>query len=90
MIWGFQNLSGSDLADKQPVLGYIYLLARGFIDADRFGASSSAAQTYAEGSQLMSAMASRLDPGQREAALAAARRLADKVKARRQRGEQDG
>jgi len=89
VIWGLQNLSGSDLADRQPVLGYTYLLAHGFIEADHFGANSSAAQTYAEGSQLMSAMASRLDPEQRAAALAAARRLADKVKARRQGGEQN-
>lgn len=90
VIWGFQNLSGSGLTDKQPVLGYTYLLARGFIDADRFGANSSGAQNFAEGSALMSRMASSLDPGQRAAAQAAARRLADKVKARRQRGERDG
>lgn len=90
MTWGLENFSGSDLTDRQPALGYTYLLANGLIQADRFGAKHVAAQAYADGSPLMSAMAYALTPEQRAAALVAARRLADKVKARRQRGEQDG
>lgn len=89
MIWGLENLGGSDLTDKQPALGYTYLLANGLIQADRFGAKHLSAQTYADGSPLMSALAHALTPEQRAAALVAARRLADKVKARRQRSGQD-
>lgn len=87
MVWGLENLSGSDLTDKQPALGYTYLLANGLIQGDRFGAKHVPAQTYADGSPLMNAMANALTPEQRAAAMVAARRLADKVKARRQRGE---
>lgn len=84
--WGVQKLLGSGLADKEPELGYGYLLATGFIQADLLGPNAAAAQSYADGSALMSAMAAAagLTPAQRAAAMLAARRIADRVKRERE------
>lgn len=85
MLWGLQNLAGSDLTDKHPVLGYGYLLAVGLIEAERTGPNHPSARTFAEGSELLNAMAGHLTPAQRAAGMAEARRIAAQVKARRAR-----
>jgi len=33
MLWGLQKLGGSDLTDKRPAQGYVYLVAVGLIEA---------------------------------------------------------
>lgn len=86
VVWGIQNLYGSGLADKQPVLGYGYLLANGLIHADRFGPNDPTAKAYADGGALAGVMGGALTPEQRAAALAMARNIAGKVKAQHRRG----
>jgi len=80
IVWGFQLLNGSDLAPKVPVLGYGYLLAYGLIQADRLGARDVSAQTYKDGSPLMTVLSRDLSPDQRAVAMATARLIADKAK----------
>ena len=78
MIWGMQNLSGSDLTDKHPELGYGYLLAFGFI-AGEGGKDEISAQLYKDGSAMMDAFAYGLTVEQRTAAITAAQRIARNV-----------
>ena len=91
LLWGFKNLKDDGTLDTDPALGYGYLLAYGLIAPDRILGGTPAAQHYAEGSDLMNALGGALSPEQRAAAMAAAQRIAAKVKARRQRaGDQQG
>jgi hypothetical protein len=85
ILWGMQNLGGSDFADKNPALAYRYLIAFGFIAGDRAGPNDATATTYADGSPVMNAFGFGLTPEQRAIEQAAARRIADEAKARRQR-----
>jgi hypothetical protein len=85
MMWGLEKMSGSDLAPRDPVRGYTYLLATSLIGADRYGPSERTAQLYGADSPLMTIFAANLTPEQRAAATAAARRIADEARARRQR-----
>lgn len=85
MMWGLERMSGSDLAPKDPVQGYAYLLATSLIQADLHGPNAATAQLYGTNGQLMTIFASTLTPEQRAAATAAARRIADEARARRQR-----
>ena len=80
IVWGFQLLGGSDLAPRDPVLGYGYLLAYGLVQTDRMGAGDVGAQTYKDGSQLMTALSHDLSREQRAAAMANARAIADKAR----------
>lgn len=82
-VWGIQKLYGSDLADKDAVLGYGYLLAVSFIEADRSGPDSAGARAYRDGHDVMNAFGAGLTSEQRAAAIAAARSIANKVKGRR-------
>lgn len=79
IVWGMQNLSGSDLTDKHPELGYSYLLAFGFIGADG-GKDPISAELYKDGSPMMDAFSQGLTKEQRAAAIAAAREIARKAK----------
>ncbi len=91
LLWGFKNLKADGTLDTDPALGYGYLLAYGLIAPDRILGGTPAAQQYAEGSNLMKALGGALSPEQRAAAMAAAQRIAAKVKAKRQRaGDQQG
>lgn len=83
VTWGVQNISGSDLAARDPVLGYGYLLAFGLIDAYRNGPNSPGALAYRDDSAMMNALAGDLTPEQRAVALAAAQRIAQRAKRRR-------
>lgn len=83
MWWGVQNLYGSELAEKNPVTGYGYLLAFGLIQADRLGADDPGARAYRDGSEVMNVLGAGLSAEQRAAAIAAARSIAKKVKERR-------
>lgn len=83
IVWGFQLLNGSNLTPKNPVLGYGYLLAYGLIQADRIGPGDPSAQTYKEGSPLMTVLSRDLKPEQQAAALANAQLIADQVKRQR-------
>jgi len=80
LVWGLQLLSGSELTEKNPQLGYSYLLAYGFIQLDRLGQNDPAAQTYREGSPMMNAMGGNLTMEQRAAAAVMGRSIADKLK----------
>jgi hypothetical protein len=85
VVWGLQNLGGSDLADKNPALAYRYLIAFGLMDADRAGPNDAGAKAYADGSPMMNAFGFDLTPEQRASEQAAARRIADEARARRKR-----
>jgi hypothetical protein len=80
LIWGLQLLHGSDLTEKNPLLGYSYLLAFGFIQSNRLGPNNSEAQTYRDGSPMMNALAGNLTMEQRAAAVTMGRSIADKLK----------
>lgn len=80
MAWGHENLNGSDRTERNPVRGYAYLLAIGMIAADRTGPDDPTATIYADGSELMRAMAVDLTPQQRAAATDAARHIAENAK----------
>jgi hypothetical protein len=82
LVWGLQLLGGSDLAEKNPTLGFSYLAAFGFVQSDRMGPSDPGAQAYKDGSQMMNAFAGSLTAEQRAAAVAAGRGIADKLKRR--------
>lgn len=82
LVWGLQLLNGSELAEKNPLLGYSYLLAFGFIQLDRSGPNDQGAQTYRDGSPMMNALAGNLTVEQRAAAVAMGRSIADKLKRR--------
>jgi hypothetical protein len=82
LVWGLQLLSGSDLAEKNPMLGFSYLAAFGFVQSDRMGPNDPGAQAYKDGSQMMNAFAGSLTAEQRSAAVAAGRGIADKLKLR--------
>lgn len=84
-VWGIQTLYGSDLAPKDPVQGYAYLVASVILEAERLGLGTLSAQAQADGSPLLNALAGELTQQQRAAAIAAGRQLAGRVKARRQR-----
>jgi hypothetical protein len=86
LVWSIQHLEGSDLADKNPALAYRYMIAFGLIAADQFGPANSAARMYADGSASMDAFQFGLTPEQRAAEQAAARRIADEARRRRNRG----
>lgn len=85
MLWGFENLAGSALTAKYPVVGYGYLLATSLIAADSAGANHPSARLYAQGSDMMNVMGGNLTPAQRAAAMLEAQRIAARVKARRAR-----
>lgn len=84
MMWGLERMTGSDLAPKDPLQGYTYLLATSLIQADRYGPNDRTAQLYGANGQLMTIFAGKLTPEQRAAAAVAARRIADTAKARQQ------
>lgn len=83
IVWGLQLLNGSSLTPKDPVLGYGYLLAFGLIQAERIGPNDAGAQTYKDGSPLMTVFSRDLNPEQRAAALANAQLIAEKAKPQR-------
>ena len=82
LVWGLQLLGGSEIAEKNPVLGLSYLLAFGFVQSDRMGPADPGAQMYKDGSPMMSALAGTLTAEQRAAAVATGRGIADKLKRR--------
>jgi hypothetical protein len=82
LVWGLQLLSGSELTEKNPALGFSYLLAFGFVQADRVGPTDPGAQMYKNGSPMMNAFAGKLAAEQRAAAVIAGRAIADKLKRR--------
>jgi len=82
LLWGLQLLHGSELTEKNPLLGYSYLLAYGFIELNRLGPNNPEAQTYREGSPMMIAMGGSLTIEQRATAAAMGRSIADKLKRR--------
>lgn len=79
LVWGLQLLHGSELTEKNPVLGYSYLLAFGFIQLNRAGPNDPGAQAYRDGSPMMIALAGNLTMEQRAAAVAMGRSIADKL-----------
>ena len=87
-IWGMQSIYGSDLAERQPQLGVGYLLAMDLIALERLGPNHPKARDFENGSALTRFFESeaKLTPGQRAAAVEAARRIADRVKAQRRSG----
>lgn len=87
LIWGMQSIYGSDLAERQPQLGVGYLLAMDLIAVEHLGPNHPKAKDLANGSALTRFLESeaKLTPEQRAAAVAAARHIADKVKAQRRR-----
>jgi hypothetical protein len=77
MMWGLDRINGSDVAPKNPMQGYGYLLAVGLIDADLHGPDHPTARTYAADSSLMTALGANLTSEQRAAAAIAAQRIAN-------------
>jgi hypothetical protein len=82
LVWGLQLLTGSELTEKNPLLGFSYLLAFGFVQSDRLGPTDPGAQMYKDGSPMMNAFAGSLTAEQRAAAVATGRGIADKLKRR--------
>ncbi|MDN4039286.1 hypothetical protein [Massilia sp. YIM B02443] len=88
LIWGMQSIYGSDLAERQPQLGFGYLLAMDLIAFDRLGPNHPKAKDFENGSALTRFLESeaKLTPEQRAAAVETARHIVDKVKAQRRGG----
>lgn len=84
LVWGVQHLHGSDIAPRDPARGYGYLLAAAIVESERLGSSGRSMQEHVAGSALLTALAGQLTPDQHAWAAVLARKLADKVKSRRQ------
>ena len=80
----FQYANGNALFDKHPALAYRYGVATGLIYRDLLAAGDTLAALYAPDGAMMSGVGAALNAEQRAQELAAAMRIAELARARRQ------
>jgi hypothetical protein len=86
-ILRMQYASGSDVTDRNPVLAFRYGMALSMIYAEGFGKNDLMVKVTAQQAAQAAESADGFTPAQRAAELAAARRIADVIKARREAAE---